>query len=74
MALQIKEKFGGLRFYIDGYSEEAWAVIEIAEGECSKLCELCGGPGEIRTDLGWIVTLCEEHYLEAEKKRDRKDG
>ncbi len=31
VAAQVKEKFGGLRFYIDSYTDEAEALIDIAE-------------------------------------------
>lgn len=65
--LQIKEKFGGLRFYYDGGSEYTAKLVQAAEEECSRTCEFCGEPGEKR-NLRWIRTLCDKHY-EEEKKR-----
>lgn len=57
---QVKEKFGGLRFYINTGSEEIWQRIQLAESASYITCEKCGELGEIRSG-GWISTLCEEH-------------
>lgn len=56
--LQIKEKFGGLRFYVGGASEELLEAIDRAEEESYKTCEVCGEPGVPRRG-GWIRTLCD---------------
>jgi len=58
--LQIKEKFGGLRFYIDG-SEDIQNIVTKYEKLSYSICEECGEPGEIRK-LNWIKTLCDKHY------------
>lgn len=57
---QIKEKFGGLRFYIFGGSEKLYAAIERAEAESLVTCEECGAAGTERGG-GWVRTLCDEH-------------
>lgn len=65
-AAQVKEKFGGLRFYIDGYPSEPVIremvddLIRSAEYLSVRTCETCGRPGVRRSD-GWIKTLCDEH-------------
>jgi len=57
---QIKEKFGGLRVYIDGPgTDEIYDLIEKAENESYKICEKCGNPGK-PNKKGWISTLCDE--------------
>jgi hypothetical protein len=58
--LQVKEKFGGLRFYVGGGSDDLYAAIEEAASRSLTLCERCGAPGELRTG-GWWQTLCEQH-------------
>ena len=68
---QVKEKFGGLRFYINGGSNEIYDRISEAEKESYTICEVTGKPGELRTDVGWIRTLCDEEY---EKVKTRKNG
>lgn len=60
---QIKEKFGGLRFYYSGGSEHTHKAVRLAEDECAKTCEFCGEPGTER-NLPWIRTLCDTHYEE----------
>jgi hypothetical protein len=58
--LQVKEKFGGLRFYINTGSDAIHDRISQAENESYKTCEQCGKPGVPRGG-GWIKTLCDEH-------------
>lgn len=57
---QIKEKFGGLRFYVDDATPEQQALINSAESLSYKTCESCGSPGKVRNNRDWIVTLCDE--------------
>ena len=59
---QVKEKFGGLRFYINGGSDEMYNKITEAEKLSHETCELCGEKGELRTKIRWFTTLCDEHY------------
>jgi hypothetical protein len=62
--MQVKEKFGGIRCYTGGATEEFYNVIDAVERESYRTCEVCGKPGKLREDLGWILTLCKEHYNE----------
>lgn len=57
---QIKEKFGGLRFYINSGNEEIWQRIQLAESASYITCETCGELGQLRGG-GWMQTLCDEH-------------
>ena len=59
--LQVKEKFGGLRFYVNCRRGDAIRQrILAAREESVHTCEICGQPGELREDR-WIKTLCDEH-------------
>jgi len=58
--VQVKEKFGGLRYYVDGGNESTEARIDRAEEESERICEVCGKAGQIRTG-GWVQTLCDDH-------------
>ena len=60
---QVKEKFGGLRFYINEGSVEIFNRIDKAESESLSICEICGEPGILRTDRHWIKTLCNKHNI-----------
>ena len=67
---QIKEKFGGLRFYYDGGDERIRGMVQMAESWADRSCEECGAPGQ-RRDGGWIKTLCDHH--EAERQQRKKE-
>jgi hypothetical protein len=67
---QVKEKFGGLRFYTNEISDEMYARISKAEYLSYQTCEVTGKPGQLRTDLGWIETLCDEEYEKRIVKRN----
>lgn len=58
---QIKEKFGGLRFYYSGGDGYVDGLVTMAEQWAEQTCEICGERGELRK-LGWMRTLCDEHY------------
>ena len=60
VAIQVKEKFGGLRFYYSGGDDYIDGVVAMAESMSYRTCEVCGAPGT-STEGGWIRTLCEEH-------------
>lgn len=79
--LQIKEKFGGLRFYYrlpNGTSELATSTIHVmtdaAEALSFRTCENCGKPGTHRNSHGWWFTLCDEHFAEREEMKAREWG
>jgi hypothetical protein len=58
--LQVKEKFGGLRFYVNGGSTAIWDRIAAAEAESLRTCEQCGKLGRLRPNP-YLRTLCDEH-------------
>lgn len=60
-AMQVKEKFGTLRFYLSHGTDEMHELTNDAEEKSAKTCEQCGRPGKTRSTR-WIRTLCEEHY------------
>jgi hypothetical protein len=57
-AAQVKEKFGGLRFYVDNSDEYVRGILAMAESMSTRVCENCGNPGKQRKG-GWIKTLCD---------------
>lgn len=60
VAIQVKEKFGGLRFYYNGGDDYIRGLVSMAESMSYVTCETCGNPGK-STKGGWIQTLCKEH-------------
>ena len=70
-ALQVKEKFGGLRFYIYGGDDYIRGLVSMAESMSYRVCEECGSPGKANKK-GWIKTLCEpcrKKIADAREKR-----
>lgn len=83
--VQVKEKFGGLRFYVDYYisSEETESgsnkearqkyirsLVSAAEAKSYLICEDCGEPGSTSSIGYWIVTLCENCKIKIEEERE----
>ena len=58
VAAQVKEKFGGLRFYINSGSTEQFAAIHLAESMSYGICEICGTTENVGQTDGWISSLC----------------
>ena len=59
--LQVKEKFGGLRVYMNFETEELQKLIEEAESKSYLTCEFCGATENVGTIInGWISTCCED--------------
>lgn len=59
VAQQVKEKFGGLRFYVVGGDDITEALINFAESVSFKVCETCGNQGSKKTIGTWIHTSCD---------------
>jgi len=66
---QIKEKFGGLRFYVTGADEYPLVYDRIYKAEvlAATTCERCGQPGRPGQ---FLMTLCHS----CRKKQMRDDG
>lgn len=67
--VQVKEKFGGLRFYVTGADENPLVHdrIYMAEVLAATTCERCGQPGKPGQ---FLMTLCHSCL----KKQMRDDG
>src|SRR5208283_513733 len=58
--VQVKEKFGGLRFYTSGtLNGVVYEYIQDAENEAIHTCESCGKPGKLKKINGWYLTACK---------------
>lgn len=63
--LQIKEKFGALRYYYEtdvkivSVKEAMDRYVRQAELESAKTCEFCGAEGKLMSrKMGWMKTRC----------------
>lgn len=59
VALQVKEKFGSLRFYYRGGDDYIRGAVELAEFYSGRICESCGNKSSIQNINGWFTTRCE---------------
>lgn len=62
---QIKEKFGGLRFYTNipyDATDEGCLLIQDYENQSHSICDICGGEGEKRfIDKCFMAVRCDTH-------------
>lgn len=71
--LQVKEKFGELRFYYqlqnveNDVAEAVSAAVEAAERKSLETCELTGKPGTLVSRDGWLRVLSDEHIREGDE-------
>ena len=66
MINDIKEKYGGLRWYDNGLPKGGYEIIHKYEELSYKTCIKCGKPATHMTD-GWIMALCDECDTKKEK-------
>ncbi len=57
--LQIKEKYGELRWYDKGATQEVYDIIEKYSLRSTEICIECGKPATVITK-GWIFPYCDD--------------
>jgi hypothetical protein len=57
-AIQVKEKFGGLRFYVNASDDYQRGQIDFAESMSMNICEVCGSTKDVGQTVGWVKTIC----------------
>lgn len=57
---QVKEKFGGLRWYTGALTQAQHDRVVQAGRESYQTCDQCGAPGK-PNKFGWIMTRCVLH-------------
>lgn len=71
-AIQVKEKYGTLRFYISYHDDKIEEIISDAVKKSAVTCEVCGASGKLRGSV-WFYTACDEHTREADKNVNLDD-
>src|ERR1035437_5335219 len=66
--VQVKEKFGGLRFYAHGTNDAIRQRIKAAGLESTMTCELCGKPGQL-FESPWLGVRCDECVQKSQLKK-----
>jgi hypothetical protein len=57
---QIKQKFGGLRFYYENGDKVIDGIVRFAETMSLYICEICGTNQNLGKTSGWIIICCED--------------
>lgn len=76
-AVQVKQKFGELRFYCIGGNEYIRGFIDFASYLSYNICERCGCNKDVKTTKRWITPLCKfcmrkynfRNYVESIKQK-----
>jgi hypothetical protein len=68
-AVQVKEKYASLRFYMSVTNDTIDKLIEEAEDLSRVTCELCGQPG-ISRGTRWFQVKCDSCNREGNTKTD----
>ena len=61
VAEQVKEKFGGLRYYYCGGDDVIDGMVQMAELLSNRTCEVCGDAAVNKNTAGWSGTRCTKH-------------
>ena len=66
--LQVKEKYGGLRWYVSGYPHESKVneIIKKYEIISENVCIKCGKPDVPMVNAGWISPYCKKCWWNKE--------
>lgn len=61
--LQIKEKFGSLRFYTTGTSIDLESAYKDASSKSTTTCPQCGKENQVtQSRNGWWTSICDDCY------------
>lgn len=61
LAVQVKEKYGSLRFYMNFETDAMSDFIKEYEIRSRSTCEVCGKAASSVIRRGYIYTACEKH-------------
>ena len=68
VCVQMKEKFGSGRFYVNSATEYVYGLITFAEYLCGKTCVYCSSQEDIKFTTGWIVPVCSKCAISKDLK------
>jgi len=70
--LQVKEKFGALRIYVDTEDFRVLDLINKTEALSTKVCEYCGMLENVgMTTSGWMHAICRKCFIEGKTNQTK---
>lgn len=70
--VQIKEKWGSLRWYDSGATTAIYKIVSKYEKLSSRICVKCGAPAT-KITTGWIMPVCDECAFKIEQINNMKE-
>ena len=67
VVVQVKEKFGTLRFYYNGGDATVEGMVRMAESMSACICEKCGASSSTKSRDGWVTSQCDSCLTELDK-------
>jgi len=67
VATQVKEKYGGLRFYYMGGDNHIDGMVSHTEYLSYRMCEECGTTENIGMTQGWLKTICRNCFDKSDR-------
>ncbi|HRS26017.1 MAG TPA: hypothetical protein P5140_05690 [Methanofastidiosum sp.] len=76
VAVEVKEKYGGLRFYTDYEDDVIGSYIWFAEEMSCRICEVCGTTVNVKQRLlgRWIYTRCNKCWQKETRRKKSKNS
>ena len=71
MFTQVKEKYGTMRLYNNGYTDDMFRIFMLYEGFSEYVCEDCGNFATEQTKH-WIESYCYDCYIRKHSGETRK--
>ena len=72
-AVQVKEKYGTLRFYTEPYDDTIEKYVGIVESISGRTCEECGDTSSAKVRGGsWLSCRCDNCWKKDKSKWDKK--
>lgn len=70
--VQVKEKFGELRFYATGLTADEAEYVRDMETRSLTVCQGCGSTENVAIrHAGWVATMCGSCWQQAQCPRSR---
>lgn len=62
VCIQMKEKFGDLRFYYTGGNAYIAGMVQLATHICSRICSVCSSDCDLGMTVDYIATVCNDCF------------
>lgn len=68
---ELKSKYGSMRWYDNGGSDQLRQIIDKYEYLSENICESCGRPDVPQTNGGWIEPICFDCFVKRVRRSEQ---